>query len=134
MCKSLRDVIDDSLELQYHIELAVDGLVDGINCPLSTADRLKCLLEQRLRWRYLDWRQTERIPVAGNCQAYELVDGMFAILKGFGSRHLSLTKLPSATNSTQKIEREDVGLRTRDFAMDPSQDLIAFVAFEIVGT
>ena len=42
--------------------------------------------------------------------------------------------LHGASESTQKIEREDVGLRTRDFAMDPSQDLIAFVAFEIVGT
>lgn len=134
MCTALRDIIKDSLQLQYHIELAADGLVNGVDCSMSTADRLKLLLDRRRRWNHLEWTKIKSIVVSGQCHAYELVNDTLGISKGvLGSRHLSLTTLPTSSRPAQMVERDDVGLNTRDFAMDPSQDLVAFVEFELVG-
>ncbi|KAI0682113.1 hypothetical protein C8T65DRAFT_301266 [Cerioporus squamosus] len=130
VCSILRDVTNDSLELQYRIELAADGLVDGVGCNLSTAERLARLLELRARWHYLDWTDVKPIRAPAMCQAYELVDGVFASSMGIGlsgSRHLSLTWLPTRAEEGRTVERDDLGVTVRDFAIDPSQDLMALV-------
>ena len=44
-----------------------------------------------------------------------------------GSRHLQFTWLPTNTDEARTIERDDLGVRMRDFAIDPSQDLMALV-------
>ncbi|KAI0329467.1 hypothetical protein GY45DRAFT_1371545 [Cubamyces sp. BRFM 1775] len=130
VCKDLRDAIKDSVQLQYKVELEAEGLVDGVGCPLPVVERYELLLERRRRWRYLDWSQVTAIPTPALCQAYELVDGVFAssMSTGLGaSRHLSLTRLPTASEPAQITEREDLGVHIRDFAIDPSQDLVALV-------
>lgn len=118
------------MQLQYNIELAADGLVDGTGCSLSVAERYKLLLDRRQRWRYLKWRKVDTFSAPAACQAYELVDGVFASSRGFGltgSRHLAITRLPTAAGGVQQVERDDIGFSARDFAMDPSRDLIALV-------
>lgn len=131
VCGPLRIVIKNSLELQYIIELAADGMVDISSCRMTTADRLRLLLDRRQRWRVLDWTDKVFVPVPGACQAYELVGGVFAKSMGdailHGSHHLIATWLPSRTEPARTIVREDLGVATRDFAIDPSQDLIALV-------
>ena len=104
--------------------------MEGVGCTLTTAERLKLLLQRRARWRYLDWSRVVPVSAPGLCQAYELVDGVFASSMGndfSGSRHLELTWLPTSTKDARRIEREDLGVRIRDFAIDPSQDLMALV-------
>ena len=130
----MNDVIKSSLELQYHIELVADGLEGGVGCSLSTAERFKLLIERRERWRNIDWKDVQQVPLYNHCQAYELTHGVFAISRGFGSRHLSLTTLPTSSQPARQVETEDLGMSIRDFAMDPSQDVVAFVAFEFHGT
>ncbi|KAI0710765.1 hypothetical protein C8Q76DRAFT_738669 [Earliella scabrosa] len=131
VCSRLRDIVKDSVELQYCIELAADGLVDGIGCSLSTAERLERLLQLRVRWRYLEWTRVTQISTPAHFCAYEMTDGVHATSRSspsLHSRHLSVTWLPTATNPQPRtIEREDIGLDARDFAIDPSQDLIAFL-------
>lgn len=106
-------------------------MVDGPPGPLTTSDRLQLLLDRRRRWRTLDWTQKTMVPVPGACQAYELVGGVFAKSMGVahltGSHHLNATWLPSRTEGARSIIREDLGVATRDFAIDPTQDLIALV-------
>lgn len=138
-CRTIRDTIKRSLELQYFIELAADNLVDGPWGPgsLTTAARLDLLLDRRRRWRQLVWNKTETISFPGTCQAYELVGGVFAkstctgVASSAGSRHLIMTWLPSRTEETHSITREDLGLSSRDFAIDPTQDLIALVVISV---
>lgn len=107
-------------------------MVDVPSVPMNTADRLALLLDRRRRWRELDW--IEKIPVTmpGACQAYELVGGVFAKTMGGlhmgGSYHLNATWLPSRTQPARSLIREDLGVPTRDFAIDPSQDLIVIVS------
>ncbi|TFY60917.1 hypothetical protein EVJ58_g4844 [Rhodofomes roseus] len=134
VCRAFHDVVKHSLELQYKIELAADGLVDGVGVNLTTAERLALLLDRRKRWRTLDWMSRTAVSVPGACQAYELVDGVLcksmmsgAPLYGPGSHHLNATWLPTRAHTPRSLVREDIGVATRDFAIDPSQDLIAFV-------
>ncbi|OSC98108.1 hypothetical protein PYCCODRAFT_1480843 [Trametes coccinea BRFM310] len=130
VCRYLRAIIEKSIQLQYHIELEADGLVDGIGCPLTIAERYALLLQRRKRWRLLRWSHIVPISAPGRCQAYELVDGVFASSAAsefVASPHLSFTWLPTEREPARTIERADVGLAVRDFAIDPSQDLMAIV-------
>ncbi|KAI0773132.1 senescence-associated protein-domain-containing protein [Trametes elegans] len=130
VCRSILYTVKESLRLQYSIELAADGLVDGVGCPLTVAERYKLLLERRKRWRFLDWTHVTPISAPALCQAYELVDGVFASSEDNGlngSRHLSLTWLPTFCEPARYIVRQNMGFALRDFAIDPSQDLIALV-------
>ncbi len=132
MCIAFRDIIKDSIELQYQIELAADGMVDGPHCSgsLSTAERLRLLIDRRQRWRSLDWTRKVTVELPGVCQAYELVGGVFAKSMMSGAKHLVAAWLPTRDTEVQTIIREDLGFPTRDFAIDPTQDLIALVGSE----
>ena len=134
MCRALKATIDNFAELQYLVELGADGM---IHCPtnLSTADCLNLLVERRRAWAQLDWKQCVSVDMPGACQAYELVGGVFAKTMSIagetgGSRNFLASWLPSRHNSGHLLEHKDVGLLSRDFAIDPTQDLIAFVVFD----
>ena len=135
-CRTLNVVMHDALELQYRVELEADGLVDGPRCSgsLTTAARLDLLLDRRRRWRQLNWARAATVSLTGTCQAYEMVGGVFAKSMGglaedgwTGSKHLIMTWLPSRDQEAHSITREDLGIASRDFAIDPTQDLIALV-------
>jgi hypothetical protein len=127
----LRNVVNDCVELQYIIELAADNMIDGPRKPgtLCTAERLSLLLERRQRWRDLDWAKRVTVPIPGQCQAYELVGGSFAKAMGRNgeSNQLNTTSLPTRSKPASTILRDDLGVTTRDFAIDPSQDLLALL-------
>lgn len=125
-------MIASTVELRYKIELFADGLEDGDPCGLSSAERLALLRDRRRAWRTLDYTRRSTVSVAGRCNAYELVGGVFAktmdtTAHGGGSRHLSTSYLPTRQDEAKETVTEDIGLPTRDFAIDPTQDLIAFV-------
>lgn len=87
------------------------------------------------------------MPLSGACQAYELVAGVFAkSMRGNGnedlwppgSRHLVATWLPSrkkiasnAESNPHRVVKEDLGVPTRDFAIDPTQDVLALVEVDV---
>ncbi|KIJ62437.1 hypothetical protein HYDPIDRAFT_30404 [Hydnomerulius pinastri MD-312] len=130
ICRRFKDIIDTSVELQYHIELALDGMMDGPPSPLSTGERLSRLRSLRSSWSTLSWKSKVTVPMPGACYAYEFVGGVFCKTHNIqqhpriGSRQFSATWLPSSHDPGHTLVREDLGLPTRDFAMDPSQDLI----------
>ena len=118
--------------MQYKIELGADGLIDGPPGGLSVRNRLSLLLERRRAWRYLDFKRVISVPTPGKCYAYELVGGIFAkamntTTLSLGPRHFSFISLPTGLTEERTLVREDVGLTCRDFSIDPTQDLIAFV-------
>ncbi|EIW85176.1 hypothetical protein CONPUDRAFT_117787 [Coniophora puteana RWD-64-598 SS2] len=139
VCHRLKHIIDDALELQYIIELALDGMVDGPPSTLSPGERLLLLRRRRRAWHFLEWSKQHIVPMPGSCQAYELVGGVFAKTASTdfivaGSRHFMATWLPSTGTGVaagdegpRTLTRDDIGITTRDFAIDPSQDLIVFV-------
>ena len=71
--------------------------------------------------------------MSGSCRAYELVSGIFAksigTNSGHGSRHFIVSTLPSRRHLSSKFTvREDVGVSSKDFIIDPTQDLIGYVS------
>ncbi|KAH9943621.1 hypothetical protein B0H21DRAFT_695505 [Amylocystis lapponica] len=137
VCKTLRATVKGSLELQYQIELAADGMVDGPPDLMTTADRLELLLDRRRRWRMLDWTRKVMVPIPGACQAYELAGGVFTKLMMAGDvgnieesivfRHLIATWLPSRTKEARSIVRDELDVVTREFTIEPSQDLVVLI-------
>ncbi|KLO10377.1 hypothetical protein SCHPADRAFT_832626 [Schizopora paradoxa] len=133
VCRLWRQIVLGSIQLQYAIELGADGLEDGPPSHLSAQERLELLLDRRRRWRALDWAAKVSVPIAGECLAYELVAGVFAKAMSMkrtswlGSEHLALVHLPTRQTAGEVVIREDIGLFCKDFAIDPTQDLIAFI-------
>ncbi|KAG1792330.1 uncharacterized protein HD556DRAFT_1528034 [Suillus plorans] len=135
VCRTLNRLIDSSAELQYHIELALDCMLDGPPSTVTVSERLEQLRTLRRAWTLFEWKKEVRVPMPGFCHAYELVGGVFA--KTFssasidhnqsGSRRFISSWLPSSSAPGHMLVRNDIGISTRDFAIDPSQDLIAFV-------
>ena len=142
-------MIYHSIELRYIIELGAENLIDNAQyAPTATSfDKLSLMLDRRRRWRMLEWTQHIRIPLTGSCQAYELVGGVFGkSMRGDGldelwppgSRHFVAAWLPTRddkiTNVTQDLKRvvkEDLGVPIRDFAIDPTQDVLALVEVDV---
>ena len=60
----------------------------------------------------------------GACHAYELVAGTFSISNG---SNLFVIWLPSATHDGHVLHRKTIGLSVRDFAIDPTEDIIVFL-------
>jgi hypothetical protein len=118
-------MIEGSSELQYIIELSLDGMVDSSSTSLSHADRLAKLRERRKAWSTLSWKKRSVIKIQGLCHAYELVGGVF--VKASGRLHFLASWLPSTTGNGYHLRRDDLEMEARDFAIDPGQDLIIFV-------
>ncbi len=132
VCKQLHALVTASLALQYRIELASDGLVNGQaggSAFSTTAARMEILLERRAAWRTLRPNRRTSVALAGHCHAYELVGGLFAkALEDFGAaRRLVASWLPGNGRGERRFVVDDLGVRIKDFALDPSQDLIVLL-------
>ncbi|KAH9051375.1 hypothetical protein EDB83DRAFT_2226136 [Lactarius deliciosus] len=131
VCRQLHTLVATSLDLQYRIELAAGGLIDGPpRGPASTAAaRMDLLLERRVAWRVMRPRRCAAVALAGPCHAYELAGGLFAkaIKESGAARRLVASWLPSNTVDETRLVVDDLGVHVKDFALDPSQDLIVFL-------
>ena len=105
--------------------------------PATSSERLTLLRSRRTSWRTLALgTPTASIHLRGACQAYDLVGGYFfkcvgpddtnqADINEHDRRSLTIVALPSTNPPREvKVETRDLGLPTRDFATDPSQDLM----------
>lgn len=112
-------------EFQYTIELAKDGMTDTglINIPYT--ERLSLLWDRRRAWDTSHWKRRSVTPMhTAICRAYELVAGLFVNCDG---DKFSLSWLPSAVTDGWQRLCQDPGIIARDFAIDPTQDLIVFL-------
>lgn len=134
VCKSFNAIVQGSHKLLYKIELAFDGLVDLPQSEfIPTYEKLQLLLNLRKAWRTLSWSCSFRLSISGSCRAYELVSGVFAKSIGshigHGSRHFIMSTLPSRKHPKPRFTiRDDVGVLSKDFVIDPTQDLICYVS------
>lgn len=100
-------------------------MVDVPSNTIATPERLLMLRSRRLAWDSLRWTRCETRTVNNSCDAYELVGGIFARLSSM--RHFLAFRLPSKIEPAQDIFNAYLDFLARDFAMDPSQDLIIFL-------
>ncbi|KAH8985373.1 hypothetical protein EDB92DRAFT_1802543 [Lactarius akahatsu] len=130
-CRQLHALVAASLNLQYRIELAAEGFIDGPpGGPASTAAaRMDLLLERRVAWRVMRPRRRAAVALAGRCNAYELAGGLFAkaVEEHGAARRLVASWLPSNSADETRLVVDDLGVRIKDFALDPAQDLIVLL-------
>ncbi|TFK45308.1 hypothetical protein OE88DRAFT_1740408 [Heliocybe sulcata] len=127
VCSGLKRLIDDSVILQYKIELAVAGMEDGPPSSIDVSERLRRLRSYTKAWRGMAFApDEEEIAFDGY---WELCGGVLATSDGDST--LMFTKLPGPARgiTLREWEIEDVGFPIRDFKMDPSQDLLVMLEF-----
>ncbi|KAG1834914.1 hypothetical protein DFJ58DRAFT_821238 [Suillus subalutaceus] len=125
VCRKLNRVIDSSTELQYHIELALDCMLDGPRSTVTVAERLEQLRTLRRAWTLFEWKKEVQVPMHGG--VFAKTSSPAGIHNQSGPRKFISSWLPSSSDPGHTLVRKDIGISTRDFAIDPSQDLIALV-------
>ena len=124
-----RDIIAETTYLQLIIELAVAGKATGnIDDASSSRAILQSLRKHQSAWNSLKWTEELKIPMK-NGRLWELFGGVL----GQSSEDSSLFfyQLPSSLRNIEAkdwaLSAKDIDVHARDFAMDPSQDLLVLV-------
>ncbi|KAF8621433.1 hypothetical protein AX15_007793 [Amanita polypyramis BW_CC] len=99
-------------------------MMDSGRGVLSYPERLNALIDRHRAWQILQWKRVATVDINGPCSAYELVAGVFAKTSG---RDMLFSWLPGASSAGHAIHIEDVGFQMRDFAIDPTQDLVVML-------
>lgn len=120
--RSLYLTFRSSSLLRYIVQLSLYGMEDtGSNVPYPN---LLLLIRNRQRaWERLEWKRIITIEVPRYCLAYELVAGVFASSDG---QNLKIFGLPSTSNDGYTLTRTP-NFTIRDFAIDPTEDVVAFL-------
>ncbi len=126
ICKALRHAVDTSILLKYKLALHFDNAIDTCVSKQTTSERYKRLVASREAWGRLEWEKETNTPARGDCSAYEVVSGQF--VKILWGQELYVLTLPTVDSEAHLEIRSDclTGL-IKDFAMDPSQDIIAYL-------
>lgn len=98
--------------------------MDSGDATTAHSERLYALRERSQAWRNLEWKNVTKLDIRGPSTAYELVGGVFAKTNG---RDMLFSWLPRARTPGHTIHYEDVGMQLRDFALDPTQDLVVLL-------
>lgn len=130
-CHYLSELIGDSLALQYIFHLDVSGVIDTQNDPhISTAERLRRLLERNQAWRTLEARRIEQVALKPHQMAlypsaYQIKGG-YMVVRAFANK-FSILKLASGVSQDPTTYEfyEFAALDDIDcIAMDPDNDLL----------
>jgi hypothetical protein len=123
-----RCLIDETTQVQYTIELAIAGAVNGPASGLSIVDRLKRLRKHQEAWDTMTWTQDSFIKMTRG-QVWELYGGVLA--QGRPKSSFMFWQLPSTSRGTEtkhwSVHLDDSEIKVRDFTIDPSQDLLVIV-------
>ena len=110
--------------MQYIIELGANGM-EATSYTLPHVDLLQKRRDRLKAWERLDLKKFRVIANGDfNFRAYELVAGTFSTSNG---SNLFVNWLPSATHDGRVLRHETIGLSIRDFAIDPTEDIIVFL-------
>ncbi|KAG8934777.1 hypothetical protein FRC01_000458 [Tulasnella sp. 417] len=136
VCRSLRNIIDDSLELQYIIELRCGGYVDGNGDRLtktSLEERYRKLVDLEEGWKMLRFPIDQAKVFDGPSSIYELYGGVYirgVRTEGFpgGVTSLEVTRFPSPlTQRPGRSWAHALEISCRDISVDPGSDLMVLI-------
>ncbi|KAG9127747.1 hypothetical protein FRC07_010035 [Ceratobasidium sp. 392] len=140
VCSLLRKLVDSSAELQYLIELHSLGYVPPTHprSNLTYPEAIELLHTHKSRWNSIHTIKSRRYLLqsvdSGYTSTYDFYGGVYA--RGStpnslsnATRRLELYQLPSVNRGTEfkQWTHHDVGVDTRDFAMEPDYDLLVLL-------
>ncbi|KZV60247.1 hypothetical protein PENSPDRAFT_760107 [Peniophora sp. CONT] len=127
-CRRTQSVYRASKELQYLVDLGRHGYVDGSpECPLSISERHDLLLSRRSAWKRAVPYLRRPHPSADQSYLLDLAGGVYAHYAVSRNPQLVLHSLPSRVSEERLIEVPKLDVPLDNLAIDPSQDLLAFV-------
>jgi hypothetical protein len=119
-------------QLLYIVQLHFDGLKDA-GTSTAHSELIERLQRHREAWLSpnmieIEKRECIAIDMKYQSRAYELAGGAFA---DSDREHFEIVSLPTSRNTESCTPRGvELGMRIQDFAMDPTQDVIAFLDSE----
>ncbi|KAI9437282.1 hypothetical protein H4582DRAFT_1959035 [Lactarius indigo] len=132
-CRSLRQVISHSMQMQYKIALFSCGMRDGPRTDMNHEVQLKRLLAHDAAWQQLAWTDARLMPhLSGSLHPMAISGSTFAFAS-FGPGPVSGLKLliqqfPSSLRDVEARQWELLfqfpGSAVHDVLMDVSQDLL----------
>ena len=139
-CRHVYQIVKESINVQYQIELFAAGLVDD-RIPFTDVpafSRLEKVKDYQERWRTLDWRRSETYSLPESCPLLDLYGGAFAQMwyiqaEDDDNPHSCLNVFyPSSASRGRdtftKVSYGDLGLGyVREFVIDPDQELLVIV-------
>ena len=127
--KALHVNLHKAQEFEYRYRLEKYELVNTCHGERSYQSRIDVLKHFTQMWWSDIW--CPRTPfeihhIDGGCIAYELVGGVFAKTDGSS---LTIQWLPSFSTPSRQVifPPQRIGFSIKDFALDPTQDVVAFV-------
>lgn len=113
-------------QLSYIVQLHLEGLKDA-GTSMAHSELIEDLQRHCEAWlspNPIEKRGYIAIDMKYESRASELVGGAFA---DTSRQHFEIVWLPTSSNKESRTLRgAEPGMRIRDFAMDPTQDVIAF--------
>ncbi|TFY68769.1 hypothetical protein EVG20_g3429 [Dentipellis fragilis] len=132
VCKFFSDVIKDSAELQYLIQLTIEGVSETEGMPTHSvvAERLETLLGRRHGWNTMKWVKKSTITYR-TYMPWSFADGIFLSMHDSSSHFVAvIDRLPtrgSEDGSRTCIELTGLKYAPAKIAHDATQDLLAFI-------
>ncbi|VDB98252.1 unnamed protein product [Peniophora sp. CBMAI 1063] len=128
VCRRIQNVYRASKELQYIVDLGRLGYVDGPpQCPLSISERHELLLSRRRAWDHAMPHLTAAHPSADQSYTLDLAGNVYVHYAVSRNPQLVIHYLPSRACEATTIEVPELDVLLDSLAIDPSQDLLAFV-------
>ncbi|KAI0064198.1 hypothetical protein BV25DRAFT_292958 [Artomyces pyxidatus] len=128
-CRRLRRIISESTSLQYKLELAACGMLDGPrnNQALDLRERLRRLRLYDAAWRQPGWAEPFSLPhLVGRFTSIDVTGALVFQASNVSARGPLLQQIPSSLRGVQEWHK----ILPRDTIVeliDPSQDLLAFM-------
>ncbi|KAJ7053800.1 hypothetical protein C8F01DRAFT_549863 [Mycena amicta] len=129
------DLVNNSADIQYIVELWRDGLIRGHDGGLTSAESLARLYARREAWRNFKWSSKSTVAMQSleTCRAYSFAGGVFA-LRGSSDEDrldvLPLARLRDGADPNEAKTTSALGIPTERFqglALDPGQDLLVIL-------
>ncbi|KAH8102114.1 hypothetical protein BXZ70DRAFT_54128 [Cristinia sonorae] len=128
--KTLNGVVTGSTAIQYKLELALEGLQDGLTGRWSTSERLQALRDRREAWKTM--KPTSIHVFLAHAVPWRTTTRSHVTWTDLDSRQFHVLQIPSAHRRIPEkewvIEESIINtLRAEDLVYDPDQDLLAML-------
>ncbi|EPQ57730.1 hypothetical protein GLOTRDRAFT_126221 [Gloeophyllum trabeum ATCC 11539] len=123
----MKEVIDQSITLQYKVELAIAGMEDGPPSHVTTAERLQHLRKYSDSWAGAQFGSVEKLH-CGRGPMLRLSGNVLG--RCFDSSTLVFNILPGHARGVNAREwrYDDIGFMIKDYAIDVGQDLLVILS------
>lgn len=128
LCHYLAEIIDASAPLQYIIELALAGMVNGSEDKMSTPEKRQRLKEYDAAWRNVRFPVYTDFSVQVDATIQWVTSDGYVLARVLGNNTIEVTQFASPLRNveghTWTIAGEDMEIDILVCAVDSTQDLL----------